>query len=45
MNTYTFTNASSSFTAEACYYDEALSALIWHCGSEEAAALWIYCGE
>jgi hypothetical protein len=45
MNTYTFTNASSSFTTEALSYDEALSALIWHCGSEEAAALWIYRGE
>jgi hypothetical protein len=45
MKTYTFTNASLSFTAEAANYDEALSALIWHCGSEEAAALWIYRGE
>ena len=45
MNTYTFTNAGSFFTTEAANYDEALSALIWHCGSEEAAALWIYRGE
>jgi len=45
MKTYIFNLGTLEFKVESANYREALEALIFHAGSEQAAAQWIFKGE